>query len=98
MEKGFEIRYLECNDPVYVRKLARCKLDLVRILGFSWDKNGTVIARDYIFLKERKSSIGNWIFVHHRIVSAAKRKEFVSDKMQYIVLRIRWCNIIVLNV
>ena len=37
-------------------------------------------------------------FVHHRIVSAVKRVEFVSDRVSYIVLRGRWCNIIVLNV
>jgi hypothetical protein len=36
--------------------------------------------------------------VHHRIVSAVKREEFVSDRMSYIVLRGCWCNIIVLNV
>ena len=43
----------------------------------------------------------NWeqgLFVHHRIVSAVKRVEFVSDRVTYIVLRGRWCNIIVLNV
>ena len=48
--------------------------------------------------KERKTSVGNKIFVHHRIVSAVKGVEFVSDRMSYIVLRGRWCNIIVLNV
>jgi hypothetical protein len=37
-------------------------------------------------------------FVHRRIVEAAKTEEFVSDWMSYIVLRGRWCNIIVLNV
>jgi hypothetical protein len=37
-------------------------------------------------------------FVHHRIVSADKRVEFVSDRVSYIVLRGRWCNIIILNV
>jgi hypothetical protein len=31
------------------------------------------------------------------MVSAIKRVEFVSDRMSYIVLRGRWCNIIVLN-
>jgi hypothetical protein len=31
-------------------------------------------------------------------VSAAKRVEFVSDRMSYIILRGHWCNIIVLNV
>jgi hypothetical protein len=33
-----------------------------------------------------------------RIVSAVKTVEFFSDRASYIVLRGRWCNIIVLNV
>jgi hypothetical protein len=36
--------------------------------------------------------------VHKRIVSAVKRVEFVSDKISYIILRGRWCHIIVMNV
>jgi hypothetical protein len=31
-------------------------------------------------------------------VSAVKRLEFVSNRMAYIILRGRWCNVIVLNV
>jgi hypothetical protein len=31
-------------------------------------------------------------------MSTVKRVEFVSDRMSYIILRGRWCNIIVLNV
>jgi hypothetical protein len=38
------------------------------------------------------------IFVHKRIISAVKRVEFVSDRMSYVILRSRWCHIIVLNV
>ena len=38
------------------------------------------------------------MFVHHRIVSALKRVEFVSDRMLHRVLGGRWCNIIVLVV
>jgi hypothetical protein len=36
-------------------------------------------------------------FVHHRILPAVKKVESVSGRMSYIVLRGRWCNIIVLN-
>ena len=42
--------------------------------------------------------MGTGFFVHHRIVSAVKGVKVVGDKMSYIVLRGRWCNIIVLNV
>jgi hypothetical protein len=42
--------------------------------------------------------LGTGLFVHKRIISAVKRVEFVSDRMSYIVLRDRWCNIIGLNV
>jgi len=41
-----------------------------------WDKGGNVREGDYNFFsmeKERISSIGNMIFVHHRIVSTVKR-------------------------
>jgi hypothetical protein len=43
----------------------------------------------------------NWeqvFFVHQRTVSALKRVEFVCDRVSYMVLSGRWCNIIVLNV
>jgi hypothetical protein len=36
--------------------------------------------------------------VHKRIISAVKRVEFVSDRMSDILLRGRWCHIIVVNV
>jgi hypothetical protein len=37
------------------------------------------------------------VFLYTRIVSAVKRVEFISDKM-YIILRGRWCDIIVRSV
>ena len=53
----------------------------------------------YISMEDkRKLSRGTGLFVHHRIVSAVKTVDFVSDRMSYILLRGRWCNIIVLNV
>jgi hypothetical protein len=47
----------------------------------------------------KEMKIINWEqdFVDHRIASAVKIVEFVSDRMSHIELRGRWCNIIVLN-
>ena len=61
---------------------------------------GTEGARDYNFLCEKgneKHQVRPGFFVHHRTVSAVKRVASVSDRVSYIVLSGRWCNII-LNV
>jgi exonuclease III len=44
--------------------------------------------------------IMSWVqfFLYKSIISAVKRVEFVSDRMSYIILRGRWCHIVVLNV
>ena len=60
-----------------------------------------VRAGDYNFVygkRKENHQFGKGFLVHHRIFSAFKRVEFVSDRLSYIVLRGRWCNIIVLNV
>ena len=55
----------------------------------------------YFFSIEKEEKIVDWeqvFFVHHRIVSAVKRVQLVSDRMSCMVLRGCWFNIIVLNV
>ena len=41
----------------------------------------------FLHKMKRQSSIGNFMFVHHRIESTVKRVEFVIYRMSYIVLR-----------
>jgi hypothetical protein len=62
-----------------------------------WDKEGTVRLYTFFLEKEMKIIKREKVFIHHRTVSAVKRGEFVSDVMSYIVLRGRWCNIIILK-
>ena len=66
-----------------------------------WDGEGTIRAGDYNFFHGKGNNnhqLGKGFFVHHRMVSAVKRVEIVSNRVSYIVLRGCWCNIIALNV
>jgi hypothetical protein len=66
-----------------------------------WDKGGTEPAGDYTFFYGNGNAdhhLGTGIFVHERNILAVKRVDFVGDRISYIILRSRRCDIIVLNV
>jgi exonuclease III len=82
-------------------ELVKYKLDLVGVQDVRWDKGGTEPAGDYTSFYGNGNAdhhLGTGFFVHKRIISAVQRVEFVSNRMSYITLRGRWCDIIVLNV
>jgi exonuclease III len=82
-------------------EISKYKLDLVGVQEVRWDGGGTEPAVEYTFIYGKGNEnleLGTDFFVHKRIMSAVKRVEFVSDGTSYIILRGRWCNIIVLNV
>jgi exonuclease III len=82
------------------KELGKYTLDLVGVQEVRWDKGGTERAEDYTCFYGAGNEdyrLGTGYFVHKRIISAVRRVEFVSHGMSYIILRGRWCNIIVLN-
>jgi hypothetical protein len=83
------------------RELGKYKLGLVGVEEVRWEKGGTEQAEDYTFFYGQGNGdhqLGAVFLIHKRIISAVRRVEFVSDSMSYIILRGRWCSIIVLNV
>jgi hypothetical protein len=42
--------------------------------------------------------LGTIFFIHKGIISVVQRSEFINDRLSYVILRGRYCDIIVLNV
>jgi exonuclease III len=80
-------------------EISKYKLDLVGVQEVRWNGGGTERAGEYTYSMAKGMKIINQVQVFsYIIISAVKKVEFVRDRMSYIILRGRWCNIIVLNV
>jgi hypothetical protein len=82
-------------------EISKYKLDFVGVHENRWDRGCTERAGEYTCLYgkgNKNHELGTRFFIHKRIVTAVKKVEFVSEWMLYIILRGRWCNMIVLNV
>jgi hypothetical protein len=84
------------------KEISKYKLDLVGVQKIRWDRCSTEPAGQYTFFFMEKGNenheLGTGSFVRERIISAVEMVEFVTDRMSYVILRGRWCDVIVLNV
>jgi exonuclease III len=83
------------------KELSKYKLDLVGVQEVRWDRDDTEPTDAYVFVYgkgNQNRELCTGFLVHKRIISAVKWVEFVSDRMSYIILRGRWCDVIILNI
>jgi hypothetical protein len=83
------------------KELGKCKLDTVGVQEVRCEQGGTERAEDCTFFYGQRNGdhqLGTGFFGHKRILSAVRRVEFIGGRMSCIILRGRWCNVIVLNV
>jgi hypothetical protein len=62
-----------------------------------WEGDGTELAGKYRKRNENQK-LGTGSFMHNGIILAVKMVGVGSDRVSYILLRGRWCHIILLNV
>jgi hypothetical protein len=82
-------------------EISKYKLDLVGVHEVRWDGGGTEPAGEQALFYGKGNEnheLSTDFFRNIRIISAFRRREFVSDRKSYKILRGRWCDIILLNV
>jgi hypothetical protein len=85
------------DDPTRVlRELVRYKLDLVAVQEVRWEGVAPNLQENTRFYGKGNENheVDTDFFVNKRIITAVKRFDFVSDRMSYIILRGRWCHIV----
>jgi hypothetical protein len=90
----------DLSKPVST-ELAKYKLGSVGEQEVSREEGGTEPADGYRFLYANGNAdhhLWTGFLIHKRTISVNKRVEVVSDRMSYLIIRGRWCDIIALNV
>jgi len=85
---------------VAVRETEKYKLDILATQEVRWENQDSIPQSKYTFYYRGTQShdFGTGFLIKKNILPAVQNIKFVNERLSYVMIRTRWCNIVLINV